>query len=47
VWVCLVEGVHDWAPGQAVNLNIDRRGVFAFDSSGERVRRAHAAEVAA
>ena len=47
VWVCLVEGVHDWAPGQAVNLNIDRRGVFAFDSSGERVRQAHAAEVAA
>jgi glycerol transport system ATP-binding protein len=44
VWVCLVAGVHEWAPGQAVNVNIDPRRIFAFDSAGERIRPALVAE---
>ena len=47
VWVCLVEGVHDWAQGQTVTVNVDPARVFAFDLRGERVRQTHAAEVAA
>ncbi len=47
VWVCLVEGVHDWAPGQTVIVNIDLARVLAFDSGGQRVRPIHAREVAA
>jgi glycerol transport system ATP-binding protein len=47
VWVCLVAGVHDWAPGQTVDVNIDPARVLAFDSKGERVRATLAAEVAA
>lgn len=46
VWVCLVSGVHDWAQGQSVNVNVDPARVFAFDARGARVRAAHA-EVAA
>jgi glycerol transport system ATP-binding protein len=37
-WVCLVSGVHDWAPGQTVTVNIDPTRVFIFDSSGRRVQ---------
>jgi glycerol transport system ATP-binding protein len=37
-WVCLVSGVHDWAPGQTVAVNIDPTRVFIFDSSSKRVR---------
>jgi glycerol transport system ATP-binding protein len=37
VWVCLVPGVHDWAAGQTVNVNIDVARVLIFDASGERV----------
>jgi glycerol transport system ATP-binding protein len=37
-WVCLVSGVHDWAPGQTVTVNIDPTRVFIFDSSGQRFR---------
>jgi glycerol transport system ATP-binding protein len=47
VWVCLVEGVHEWAQGQTINVNIDPARVFAFDAQGERVRQNHPAEVAA
>ena len=47
IWVCLVEGVHDWAPGQTVNVNVDPTRVFAFDAKGARVRQPHAAEVVA
>jgi len=47
VWVCLVPGVRDWAPGQAVDVNIDPARIFAFDSAGERVRSTQAAEVVA
>ena len=47
VWVCLVEGVHEWAPGHTVNVNVDPNRVFAFDVRGERVRQNHATEVAA
>jgi glycerol transport system ATP-binding protein len=36
-WVCLVSGVHDWTPGQAVAVNIDPTRIFAFDSNGQRV----------
>jgi glycerol transport system ATP-binding protein len=38
VWVCLVAGVHDFAPGQTVNVNIDPARMLAFDAQGERVR---------
>jgi glycerol transport system ATP-binding protein len=37
-WVCLVSGVHDWAPGQTATVNIDPTRVFIFDSSGQRVQ---------
>jgi glycerol transport system ATP-binding protein len=37
-WVCLVSGVHDWAPGQTVTVNIDPSRLFIFDSSGQRVQ---------
>jgi glycerol transport system ATP-binding protein len=46
-WVCLVEGAHDWAPGQTVNVNVDPAGVFAFDADGGRIRQTYAAEVTA
>jgi len=36
-WVCLAPGVHDWALGQAVNVNVDPRRVLVFDASGWRV----------
>jgi glycerol transport system ATP-binding protein len=36
-WVCLVPGVHDFALGEVVNVNVDVSGVFAFDSNGVRV----------
>jgi glycerol transport system ATP-binding protein len=45
VWVCLVAGVQEWAPGQAVNVSIDPRRIFAFDSGGERIQPALVAEV--
>jgi len=38
IWVCLVAGVHDFAPGQTVNVNIDPARMLAFDARGERVR---------
>jgi glycerol transport system ATP-binding protein len=47
VWVCLVEGVHEWAQGQSINVNIDAARAFVFDARGERVRHTHAAEVVA
>ena len=47
VWVCLVEGVHEWAPGQTVNVNVDPARMFAFDGQGDRVRARSPAEVAA
>jgi len=37
-WVCLVSGVHDWAPGQTATVNIDPTRIFIFDSSGQRVQ---------
>ena len=37
-WVCLVSGVHEWAPGQTATVNIDPARIFVFDSSGRRVR---------
>jgi glycerol transport system ATP-binding protein len=37
-WVCLVSGVHDWAPGQTATVNIDPARTFIFDSKGRRVR---------
>jgi glycerol transport system ATP-binding protein len=46
VWVCLVAGVQEWAPGQAVNVSIDPRRIFAFDSGGGRIQPALVAEVA-
>jgi glycerol transport system ATP-binding protein len=45
VWVCLVAGVQEWAPGQAVNVSIDPRRIFAFNSEGERIQPALVAEV--
>jgi glycerol transport system ATP-binding protein len=45
VWVCLVEGVHDWAPGQTVNVTIDPARMLAFDSRGERIQPSYVAEV--
>ena len=47
VLVCLVEGVHDWAQGQTVNVNVDPPRVFAFDALGDRVRVPLPAEVVA
>ena len=47
-WVCLASGVHDWAPGQTVNVNIDSRRILVFNASGQRAAiRAPAAAVAA
>ncbi len=37
-WVCLVSGVHEWAPGQTAAVNIDPARVFVFDSRGRRVQ---------
>ncbi len=37
-WVCLVSGVHEWAPGRTAVVNIDPRQVFVFDASGRRVQ---------
>ena len=36
-WVCLVPGVRDWAPGQAVDVSVDAERVLIFDASGRRV----------
>ena len=47
IWVCLVEGVHDWAQGQSVNVNVDPARVFAFDAQGDRVRARMSAEASA
>ncbi|RBP17579.1 carbohydrate ABC transporter ATP-binding protein (CUT1 family) [Roseiarcus fermentans] len=37
-WVCLVSGVHDWAPGQTATVNIDPARILVFDASGRRVQ---------
>jgi len=47
VWVCLVSGVRDWAPGQTVDVSIDPARILAFNSGGERIRSTLAAEVVA
>ena len=36
--VCLVHGVHDWAPGARAEVLVDPAGVFVFDRAGQRVR---------
>ena len=45
-WVCLVPGVHDWASGQTVNVNIDAGRVLIFDASGQRVAQRRPATLA-
>jgi glycerol transport system ATP-binding protein len=34
VWVCLAEGVHDWQPGDQVELRVDANRTFVFDAAG-------------
>ena len=46
-WVCLVSGVHDWAPGQTVTVTVDPARVLAFDANGRRVAVTASAKVAA
>jgi glycerol transport system ATP-binding protein len=36
-WVCLVSGVSSWEPGDAVEVQLDTREAFVFDSLGRRV----------
>ena len=44
-WVCLVSGVHEWALGQTVHVNVDPRGVLVFDASGRRAASLRLAKV--
>jgi glycerol transport system ATP-binding protein len=37
VWVSLAPGVHEWEPGNAIELHIDTHRLFVFDPSGRRV----------
>ena len=37
-WVCLVEGLHDWEPGQTVDVQLDLSRAFVFAANGERVQ---------
>ena len=37
VWVCLAPGVHEWAPGVAVDIRIDTGKLFVFDKAGKIV----------
>ena len=46
-WVCLVPGVHEWAAGQTVNVNIDAARVLIFDAGGERRAQGQPAKLAA
>ena len=36
-WVCLVNGVHEWEPGDAAEAQVDLGRAFVFGASGERV----------
>ncbi len=36
-WVCLVAGVHEWEPGDAVEVHLDLLEAFGFSTTGERV----------
>ena len=36
-WVCLVSGIHEWMPGDAVEVSLDGAEAFAFDAGGRRV----------
>ncbi len=35
--VALVRGLHDWAPGAAAEVQVDPRGLFAFDAAGRTI----------
>jgi glycerol transport system ATP-binding protein len=34
IWVCLVQGVRRWEPGDGVDVHVDPRRVFVFDAAG-------------
>ena len=36
-WVGLVEGVHEWQPGDAADIQFDPARAFVFDAAGQRV----------
>jgi glycerol transport system ATP-binding protein len=36
-WVCLVDGVQEWLPGDAVEVQLDLGQVFVFGTDGRRV----------
>jgi glycerol transport system ATP-binding protein len=36
-WVCLVSGVHEWEPGDAVEVQVDLAQAFAFGPDGARI----------
>ncbi len=38
IWVCLVEGIHEWEPGQTVDVQLDLRRAFVFSTTGERIQ---------
>ena len=45
-WVALLPGVHDLAPGAAVQAHLDPAAAFVFDAEGRRAERALSAAVA-
>ncbi len=36
-WVCLVEGMHEWEPGDAAEVQLDLAQAFVFGAEGERI----------
>ena len=45
-WVCLVGGIHDWQPGNTVEVSLDPARAFVFDDTGRRIVRPDRAETA-
>ena len=36
-WVGLIEGLHEWQPGDATEIQFDPSRAFVFDADGRRV----------
>ena len=46
VWVCLAAGVHNWQPGDQVELRVDANRTFVFDAAGRLVATPYIAKTA-